>query len=213
MPYQYKPGPLPFLPFTQHELTCEHCNIRFLVSKSYLATRRYCSRPCEYAAKRTRYLPFATRFWALVAKTEDDASCWLWQGFLDRGGYGMVTLPRLLVTGASRTQRAHRVAWTLERGPIPDGLYVCHRCDNPPCVRPDHLFLGNDAENQHDAIAKGRSARGERGGMSKLTDEKVREIRRLAAAREVTQREIAAQFGVTVTTIEKIVGRRAWKHV
>ncbi|NUQ92859.1 MAG: HNH endonuclease [Gemmatimonadaceae bacterium] len=89
----------------------------------------------------------ATRFWQKVEKTE---TCWLWTGArYSATRYGQVILPGRVVRGA------HRVAWELTHGPIPDGLFVCHRCDNKQCVRPDHLFLGTPKDNTHDMIAKG----------------------------------------------------------
>lgn len=87
------------------------------------------------------------RFWAAVTKTED---CWTWGRYRDRRGYGRIMMPDHVPA------LAHRVAWELERGPIPAGLFVLHHCDNPPCVRPDHLFLGTQADNMRDCHSKGR---------------------------------------------------------
>lgn len=105
------------------------------------------------------------RFWAKVHKTD---GCWLWTGGMYATGYGF--------TGTrKRRLYAHRVAYMLTYGPIPDGMQVCHHCDTPPCVRPDHLFLGNHAENAADRIAKGRLA-GVRADMQALV-EKARSLR------------------------------------
>lgn len=93
---------------------------------------------------------FAPRFWASVQKSD---SCWTWTGRRYPGGYGEFSVKHV-------NYRAHRVSWMLNVGPIPDGLLVCHHCDNRLCVRPDHLFLGTDKDNQTDAIRKGRHARG-----------------------------------------------------
>ena len=98
------------------------------------------------------------RFWSLVRKADSDA-CWEWNGPRTKRNYGMVTIARQKVP-------AHRAAWELTSGPIPAGLFVCHRCDNPPCVRPDHLFLGTALENNQDMWAKNR---GWRGGARKRT--------------------------------------------
>ena len=95
-----------------------------------------------------------TRFWSKVNKTD---GCWLWTGYRFHAGYG-----GFHESQPKRTVRlAHRVAWELTNGLIPDGLHVCHTCDNRSCVRPDHLFLGTNADNVADKVAKGRQAKGE----------------------------------------------------
>lgn len=94
-----------------------------------------------------RWTPFEPYFWSLVQKTE---GCWLWLGNLESGGYGRVWRNR-------RRVKAHRVAWELTNGPIPDGLFACHHCDNKKCVRPDHIFLGTPADNMQDWTRKGKN--------------------------------------------------------
>lgn len=113
--------------------------------------------------------------------------------------------------------RAHRAAWTLTNGPIPDGMIVCHHCDNPPCVRPDHLFLGFDLDNAADRVAKNRSSRmvthwGETSPKAKLTAAQVEEIRARYAAGRVTQRELGEEFGVGQTQVGRIVRGVRWKQ-
>lgn len=118
--------------------------------------------------------------------------------------------------GISNGRGAHRVSWEVHRGPIPEGMYVCHRCDNPPCVNPDHLFLGTLQDNIADRVAKGRSsgdpALGEAKVISKLTNAAVRDIRRRGKDGEF-HHIIAARFGVSRTTICNVINRKVWSHV
>ena len=111
---------------------------------------------------------------------------------------------------------AHRVSWELHNGPIPKGAQVCHHCDNPACVRPDHLFLGDHLANARDRDAKGRSANlhGERNPKAKLTEADVREIRRIwDSSPRHSMMGLPEQFGVSQSAIQFIVHRRSWKHV
>lgn len=166
-------------------------------------------------------IPIAERLWARVTKQSGDDGCWIFNGGNVKG-YGMIREPGK----SGRHRRAHRVAYELTYGPITDGLLVCHRCDNPPCVNPRHLFLGTATDNQRDASAKGRTAKGDRNGsrlhpdtrargerqhLAKLTSEQVVDIRRLAG--EVSQRELARRFGVTRQAIKAVVRRDTWRHV
>ncbi len=97
-----------------------------------------------------RSRPVAERFWSKVVKTDD--GCWGWNGATTPFGYGRMTAG----SRGAGLLRAHRVSWELHYGPIPAGLLVLHHCDNPPCVRPNHLFLGTMLDNSRDAVAKGR---------------------------------------------------------
>ncbi len=126
-----------------------------------------------------------------------------------------------------RNHYAHRFSYELHFGEIPNGLQVCHHCDNPSCVRPDHLFLGTCHENHMDMKAKARGTvgekatvnrfpgitRGEKNAAALLTEADVREIRRLVAQRIMSQREAARKYGVAFPTINDIVKYRNWKHV
>lgn len=112
-------------------------------------------------------------------------------------------------------KRAHRVAWRLVNGPIPEGMWVLHHCDNPSCVNPKHLFLGTPKDNAQDMIKKGRQGdnRGENAGGAKLTAEDVRAIRREYARGGVTQRALARRYGVSKGSIWYIVNYGTWKHL
>ena len=158
--------------------------------------------------------PIAERFWPKVEKTE---GCWLWRASRNRAGYGYFG-----DWSHRRTRAAHRVSWELAHGPIPPGLLVCHTCDNPPCVRPDHLFLGTHTDNLHDSMAKGRKygpahtarlPRGTQHYKARFTDEDIRAIRDAYGRPGVTFERLARQYGVTGTTIHYIIKRHTWKHV
>jgi hypothetical protein len=104
------------------------------------------------------------------------------------------------------------MAYELTYGPIPDGMLVLHRCDNPPCCRPDHLFLGTNADNSADKVQKKRHPFGVAASHHKLTEDAVRAIRSAAAA-GVPRRILSARFNVARPTVHLIIHRRAWKHV
>lgn len=129
------------------------------------------------------------------------AGCWNWLGH-KRQGYGF-----LWVDGSHR--RAHRVSWELHFGPIPEGQFVCHHCDVPSCVNPDHLFLGTQTDNLSDMRTKDRGAKGERHGRARLTAEDVEGIRSLHAI-GVLGKIIARQFGVSHATVSHIIHRKNW---
>lgn len=135
-----------------------------------------------------------------------DSGCWEWQGFRDGKGYGRIALKGR--TGG----RAHRAAWQEAHGrPVPPGMHVCHTCDNPPCINPDHLFLGTPADNIADMDRKGRrgAARGEASPSAKLTWEQVRIIRSSAESAP----RLAAQFDVSESLIYQIRTHNIWKEV
>jgi hypothetical protein len=149
------------------------------------------------------------RFWG---KVEKGPGCWLWTGAKNERGYGS-----LRVSGA--TKKATHVAWYLEHGQWPVlGVFACHQCDNPGCVKPSHLFLGSALDNNRDRHRKGRTvsnldttsrARGEHTGGAKLTEENVREIRRTAESGV----SLARRFGVSPVTISKARRGLKWRHV
>lgn len=176
----------------------------------------------------------ADRFWRQVDRRGAD-ECWEWIGARIEAGYGKFWI-------AGKTVSAHRHAWSLTHGQDPTGASVLHRCDNPPCVNPSHLFLGTQADNVADAKAKGRTASGDRNGSrvkpermprgdrngartkpdrlrrgslvwaSKLTPDDVLAIR-AAAALGAKQSDLARKYGVTPQAVFHVVHRLSWRHV
>lgn len=142
-------------------------------------------------------------FWSKVNKT---GGCWLWTGPMTEKGYGRFY-------HNYQASRAHRVAYELCVGPVPAGVEICHRCDNPACVNPDHLFVGSHKDNMADMSRKDRGARlrGQRNGMAKLTPEAVAEIRAKHTAGGVSQRQLAKVYSVSQGTIWQIVNGHYWK--
>lgn len=218
----------------------------------------------------------AFRFWAKVntngpvpAHAPKLGQCWIWTAARDKNGYGKAHRAR---PHPKRNARAHRISWELMHCPVPPGMLVLHRCDNPSCVRPSHLWLGTNQDNMADMARKGRQAsgdrhgsrlhpealafgdrngsrlyperlwrgehhystmyperrprgdahfsrtrpellaRGERNGSARMTEAKVREIRRRVAEGERRQ-IVANEFGIAITTVSAIIRRLIWKHV
>lgn len=130
------------------------------------------------------------------------SGCIEWQGSRSAKGYGRMWVGR-------KCKQAHRVAFELDVGSIPDGLQVLHRCDNPPCVNPAHLFTGTNLDNVRDKLAKGRLPRGELRINAKLTDQAVREIR----ASEFGKKRLAKIYGVCPTVILEVKRCLRWPHI
>lgn len=160
--------------------------------------------------------PLVERFWKFVDKRPD--GCWFWTGAHNEFGYGRVHVRRV-----GYPQKAHRVSWELAHGSIHDGINVLHRCDNPPCVNPEHLYLGTLTDNSRDSWERTRTQRGhreqqaarlrgERAPWHKLNEEQVRELRRLAASGESAP-ALGRRFGLSRTYVWKIIKREAWRHV
>ena len=149
--------------------------------------------------------------------------CWLWLGATGRDGYGNIGIG-CRFKGNRRTLAAHRVSYELHHGPIPPGMFVCHKCDVKACVNPTHLFVATHAQNMADMIAKGRhktpavteghriaglKLRGEGQPLAKLTSASVAAIRARRAAGEL-QRHLALEFGVSTAQISRIINGKRW---
>ena len=143
------------------------------------------------------------RFWDKVNKTD---SCWLWTGCKSPKGYGVFRI-------IGGTIRAHRFSYLLKHGAIPDCLMVLHKCDNPACVNPDHLYLGTARENAVDMFERNPpNRRGVLSKRSKLNDDKVRAIISLSRS-GLSNMELGVMFNVHNSTISKVVLRKEWNHV
>lgn len=158
------------------------------------------------------YLLDADRFWSKVDRRDDD-DCWEFTGANDAGGYGRFHI------GLSRgsCMLAHRVSFGLTNGFLPEA--VCHRCDNPKCCNPNHLFAGTRAINNADMASKGRnrvprpSMRGEKHHQAKITDDEAATIRERYSSSEVTQRSLAREYGVSQRSIAKVVNGVSFRNV
>lgn len=205
--------------------TCSKCKRSLPLTTEFFGINRSMKSglksPCKECEKSGRRLPYGytstpeakleydrERFESMVAKS---SGCWLWIGSQSDDGYGRFN-SRLF----SNRYRAHRFAWFLRHGQFPaDGLVVCHACDTPLCVNPDHLWLGTNAENILDMWHKGRAnpgrPQGEANGTSKLTDDDVIQIRR--DYRNGLGCRMGREYGVSAQVIHAVVTRKTWRHI
>jgi hypothetical protein len=144
------------------------------------------------------------RFWAKVDRAGD---CWLWTASRRGDGYGAFQVE------SQRQISAHRYSYLLNHGPIPEGMVVMHSCDQPLCVNPDHLSLGTNLANQRDAARKGRKRPGIKNHNAKLSEEQVLELRARYEAGGISQKDLAAEYGISHALVSFIVTRKAWKHI
>lgn len=149
------------------------------------------------------------RFWSKVNKNGPiheslGTRCWLWTAQCSRG-YG-----RIWLKGSQSA--AHRYSYELHKGPIPNGMLLCHSCDVRNCVNPEHLWLGSSLENNHDMIDKARHAFGVKNPKAKLQESDILEIRRLSQS-GMFLKDIAVQYEIAISTVFDIVKRRRWRHV
>jgi len=181
---------------------CLYCKTTFMVQPARIARGGglYCSRDCYSKGK---MLPIENRFWERVNKTK---TCWIFTGTLNGiMGYGTISREGIQTP-------AHRVSWEIHNGPIPFGMWVLHKCDNPPCVNPEHLYLGTVTENTNDKVNRGRLLVGERVHNAKLTSGQVLSIRSRARSGE-SGSLIAKEFGMKRPYIRKVVTGERWKHL
>ena len=159
--------------------------------------------------------PICERFWSKVNKhgpvpahRPELGPCWVWTEHHAEAGYGQFCLRR------GEFRLAHSVSYALTNGPVPPRMHVCHHCDNPPCVRPDHLFLGTAADNAQDCVDKGRArrARGIETASARLDEDAVRAIRATQPYHGRNE-DLARDFGVSGTTIRRVILGKTWRHV
>ena len=159
----------------------------------------------EYDKQFQFFQRFIKRFYD---KVDVGLGCWNWMAALDTRGYGIVSF-------LGKTTKAHRIAWMMANGAIPQGMEICHKCDNQICVNPNHLFIGTHQDNMRDMTNKGRNIPGgvcgEQHPCSKLTIEKVKQMRSLKG--KMGYQKIADLFGVGISQAWCIVNGKAWRHV
>lgn len=171
---------------------CFGCGDSFVPS---YRNRSHCSQAC--------------RFWSKV-RTAGHSECWTWTSSRHYAGYGEIWWD-------GKRRKAHRIAWQLTYGLVPDGMLVCHHCDNPPCCNPAHLFLGTNAANMADRNNKGRArgggSQGESHPNAKLTESNVRAIRAEYLSGGISQEDLGERFGVSRPAISLVLHGKRWRHV
>lgn|SRR3990167_1209066 len=182
---------------------CRNCHHLFTIPNCYQQRRKCCSVSCRH-----KWFSIEKRFWRNVKKT---SSCWMWTSSTNDKGYGQTTITRK--HKVHQNVSAHRMAYELTYGSIPGNQYVLHQCDNPPCVKPDHLYLGTAQDNINDCVRKNRNSFGEHRYCAKLLISDVQKIRLSYNGQRGHFVILGNTYGVTPETISNIVRRKTWKQV
>ncbi len=214
---------------------CEICGVEFHPPWSSVGPGltlnpglgKYCSMKCSGIGRRGNRKSLAESLWPRINKNgpipphcPELGPCWVWTG-RGKDYRGAARIGRVNAVGVRTTMLAYRVAYELEVGPIPPGMFLLHKCDNPSCVRPSHMFVGDAGDNSRDMIAKGRhpylsdptrNVRGEKNEHATLTDALVHEIRRRKAAGQKS-RQISVELGLGIGAVSHVWFGRSWTHV
>lgn len=153
--------------------------------------------------------PLYERFWEKVDSSHGQGACWLWLGVRTRGGYGRITVH---TSDGKRQFPAAKVAWELENGPAPVGMWALHKCDNPACVNPSHIFMGTPKQNSEDMSRKRRGLHGERRGRGVMTESDVIQLRALRSL-GVSLADLCRMFDFPKVTVHKAVTGTTWAHI
>lgn len=188
------------------DTVCEYCGSTF---RAFSYKQKFCSEECAFCGR---------------IKRKESSDCLEWQGDINNSGYGVMSVVR---AGKRKLIGVHRYSWERTHGKIPDGLCVCHKCDNPKCVNVDHLFIGTRKDNNHDRSLKNRSGKrvftdeerfkyscinsGEKNNSAKLTEKEVIQIKNIRG--KFTRKEIAKRFNVSLSCIKDIFGGKTWKYL
>ena len=186
---------------------CVHCGKRFEKDArntwAYWERAKYCSRSCVGLAHTIHANANRQPIEKVFSKWFDKGDgCWEWKGAIDRDGYGAFSY-------AGKMYKAHRMSLEIDGRPVPKGMFACHRCDNPKCVRPDHLYAGTHEQNVSDMVSRMRHKYGSRHYAAKITEADVIAIRK--DPRKTA--EIAKDYGINSSNITMIKNRRTWRHI